>query len=147
MKEKTKGFLTEFKEFAMKGNVIDLAVGVIIGGAFNKIVSSLVENIIMPIIGSIIGGTDFSKLEYTLRTIDGKSTAILKYGLFIQNVFDFLIIALSIFVVIKVINKLNSIKEQPINEVVEETVVEDVQESLSVQEELLTQIRDLLKNK
>lgn len=142
MKEKTKGFLTEFKEFAMKGNVIDLAVGVIIGGAFNKIVSSLVDNIIMPIIGSIVGGTDFSNLQYTLKSIGDKDAAILKYGLFIQNILDFIIIALSMFIVIKVINKLNRKKEEVIGDNTKEVKAE---ESLSQQEVLLTEIRDLLK--
>jgi len=140
MKEKTKGFLAEFKAFAMKGNVIDLAVGVVIGGAFNKIVSSLVGDIIMPIIGALVGGTNFENLQIVLSDA-GSEPAVLKYGLFIQNVVDFIIIAFSIFVMIKVIGKLNRKKEAE-----KEEVVEEVKEpELTREEILLTEIRDLLK--
>lgn len=143
MKNKAEGFISEFKQFSMKGNVVDLAVGVIIGGAFNKIVSSLVNDIIMPIIGALIGGVDFTHLSYTLREIPGKEeAAILKYGTFIQNVVDFLIIALSIFIMVKVINKLNIKKQEQ-----EEIEAEKAEKKLSKEEELLTEIRDLLKNK
>lgn len=143
MKEKGKSFVSEFKDFAMKGNVIDLAVGVIIGGAFNKIVSSLVADIIMPLIGLLTGGVDFKELSYTLRAAgNGKEALVLKYGLFIQNVVDFLIIALSVFVMIKVISKLNRKKEEEIK------VKEEVKEDAPTKEEiLLTEIRDLLKEK
>ena len=141
MKEKTKGFLAEFKAFAMKGNVIDLAVGVVIGGAFNKIVSSLVGDIIMPIIGALVGGTNFENLQIVLSDADPAKPAILKYGLFIQNVVDFIIIAFSIFIMIKVIGKLNRKKEAE-----KEAVVEEVKEpELTREEILLTEIRDLLK--
>ncbi len=142
MSNKGKKFLTEFKEFALKGNVLDLAVGVIIGGAFNKIVSSLVQDIIMPPIAVITGGVDFKDLVYVLKpAVEGGADEItLKYGMFIQNVVDFLIIALSVFVFIKVISKLNRKKE----EVKEEPVVEEPK--LTVEQELLTEIRDLLKN-
>ena len=142
MGDKGKKFLTEFKEFALKGNVLDLAVGVIIGGAFNKIVSSLVNDIIMPPIAAITGGVDFKDLVYVLKpAVEGGADEItLKYGMFIQNVVDFLIIALSVFVFIKVISKLNRKKE----EVKEEPVVEEPK--LTVEQELLTEIRDLLKN-
>ncbi|GAB6168885.1 large-conductance mechanosensitive channel protein MscL [Clostridium carnis] len=137
MKTKGKKFINEFKEFAMKGNIIDLAVGVVIGGAFNKIVSSLVKDIIMPSIGVLTGGVNFEHLSFVLKpAIDGKPEVILTYGIFIQNVVDFLIIALSIFVMIKVINKMNRQKEEVKKE--EETV------KISKEEELLTQIRDLL---
>ena len=140
MREKTKGFLAEFKAFAMKGNVIDLAVGVVIGGAFNKIVSSLVGDIIMPIIGALVGGTNFENLQIVLSDA-GSEPAVLKYGLFIQNVVDFIIIAFSIFVMIKVIGKLNRKKEAE-----KEEVVEEVKEpELTREEILLTEIRDLLK--
>ena len=139
MKEKGKKFWTEFKEFALKGNVLDLAIGVIIGGAFNKIVSSLVNDIIMPPIGAITGGVDFKDLAYILKPAVGETPAVtLNYGAFIQNIVDFLIIALSIFVFIKVIAKLNRKKE-----VEEEAVVEEPK--LTVEQELLTEIRDLLK--
>ncbi len=139
MREKGKKFLTEFKEFALKGNVLDLAIGVIIGGAFNKIVSSLVNDIIMPPIGAITGGVDFKDLSYILKPAVGEVEAVtLNYGAFIQNVVDFVIIALSIFVFIKVIAKLNRKKE------VEEEVVAE-EPKLTVEQELLTEIRDLLK--
>ena len=113
--------LKEFKEFAMKGNVIDLAVGIIIGGAFGKIVSSLVNDIIMPPIGLLLGGVDFTSLFISL---DGKSydsleqaaslgAATLNYGVFINTVLDFLIVSFSIFIVIKQLNRLRSKKEVP----------------------------------
>jgi large conductance mechanosensitive channel len=98
----------EFKEFSMKGNVIDLAVGVIIGGAFGKIVSSLVSDIIMPLMGLILGKLDFSNLYYTLG-----SGAKLNFGLFLNNIIDFLIIAFSIFIVIKQINRFTEKKDEP----------------------------------
>ena len=103
------GFLKEFKEFAMKGNVMDMAVGVIIGGAFGKIVSSLVSDVIMPLVGKMTGGIDFSNLfinlsdkDYaTLKEAQDAGAAVLAYGSFIQNIIDFLIIALCIFLMIK----------------------------------------------
>lgn len=94
-----KGFMEEFKDFISKGNVMDMAVGVIIGGAFGKIVSSLVENILMPLIGILLGGVNFSDLSATV------GNAEVKYGIFLQSVFDFLIIALVIFIMIKQISK------------------------------------------
>lgn len=94
-----KGFMEEFKDFISKGNVVDMAVGVIIGGAFGKIVSSLVENILMPLIGILLGGVNFSDLSATV------GNAEVKYGIFLQSVFDFLIIALVIFIMIKQISK------------------------------------------
>ena len=139
MREKGQKFWSEFKEFALKGNVLDLAIGVIIGGAFNKIVSSLVNDIIMPPIGAITGGVDFKDLAYILKPKTDVTEAVtLNYGAFIQNIVDFLIIALSIFVFVKVIAKLNRKKE-----VEEEAVVEEPK--LTVEQELLTEIRDLLK--
>lgn len=141
MSEKGKKFINEFKEFALKGNVLDLAIGVIIGGAFNKIVSSLVNDIIMPPIAAITGGVDFKDLTYVLKPAVGEDAAAvtLNYGSFIQNIVDFLIIGLSIFIFIKVISKLNRKKE----EVVEEPKTEE--QKLTVDQELLTEIRDLLK--
>ena len=97
---------SEFKEFAMKGNVVDLAVGVIIGAAFGKIVSSLVADVIMPPIGQMIGGINFSDLAVTLGTDPKGAPVLLKYGVFLQTIFDFLIIAFVIFLAIKGINKL-----------------------------------------
>jgi len=110
--------LKEFKTFISKGNVVDLAVGVIIGGAFGKIVSSLVDNILMPVIGALIGGIDFSNLSVKVKD------ATIAYGLFIQNVIDFLIVAFCIFLFVKAINKLTSLtkkKEEKKEEVVVET--------------------------
>lgn len=124
----------EFKEFTSKGNVLDLAVGVIIGGAFGKIVTSLVDDIIMPFIGLIIGGLDFSDLSIVI----GKAT--IKYGMFIQNVVNFLIIAFSVFMIVKAVNKVRRIKP-------EEKEEEPVVEAPSKEEALLAEIRDLLKAK
>ena len=121
----------EFKEFAFKGNVLDMAIGVIIGGAFSAIVTSLVNDIIMPLIGLLTGGVDFSTLSVAL-----KDDAVLTYGAFIQSIIDFLLIALSIFFFIKLISKLHKKKD-------EEPIVEEVKAPTS--EELLTEIRDLLK--
>lgn len=126
-----KKFIAEFKEFAMRGNVIDLAVGVVIGGAFSKIVSSLVENIITPFIGIITGGTDVSGLMLQI------GNAQFKYGAFLQSVIDFVIIAFSIFIFIKLINSLKSKVAEP-----EEETVEEV--ALTKSEELLVEIRDML---
>jgi len=100
-------FGSEFKEFAMKGNVVDLAVGVIIGGAFGKIVSSFVGDVVMPALGVVIGGVNFSDLALTLGTgADGKTPVLLKYGSFLHSVFDFLVIALVIFMAIRALNRL-----------------------------------------
>ncbi|MEN7366644.1 large conductance mechanosensitive channel protein MscL [Bacillus safensis] len=122
--------LKEFREFAVKGNVIDLAVGVIIGGAFGKIVTSLVNDLIMPFVGIIIGGHDFSGLSIKI------GAAQILYGNFIQTVVDFLIISFSIFIFIRYLNKLKRKKVE------EEEVVETPDQT----EVLLTEIRDLLKN-
>ena len=123
----------EFKEFTSKGNVLDLAVGVIIGGAFGKIVTSLVDDIIMPFIGLIIGGLDFLGLSIVI----GKAT--IKYGMFIQNVVNFLIVAFSVFMIVKAVNKVRRIKP--------EEKEEEVVEAPSKEEALLAEIRDLLKTK
>ncbi|WP_373777192.1 large-conductance mechanosensitive channel protein MscL [Glaesserella sp.] len=130
--------LKEFREFAVKGNVVDLAVGVIIGGAFGKIVSSLVSDVIMPPIGLLIGGVDFKDLAIVLKPAqDGVEAVTLKYGAFAQHVFDFLIIAIAVFAMVKVINNLKRAPE-PEPEAAPEPTAE---------EKLLTEIRDLLKNK
>lgn len=123
----------EFKEFAMRGNVMDMAVGVIIGGAFGKIVSSLVDDVIMPLIGVVTGGIDFSSLSVKV----GEAT--LKYGSFIQNIIDFLIIAFCIFMMIKGMNALSKKKK--------EEAAPEVPAEPSNEEKLLSEIRDLLKNK
>ncbi|MED1378733.1 MULTISPECIES: large-conductance mechanosensitive channel protein MscL [Bacillus] len=121
----------EFKKFAFKGNVIDLAVGVVIGAAFGKIVSSLVKDIITPLLGMILGGVNFTDLKLTF----GKSSIM--YGNFIQTIFDFLIIAAAIFMFVKVFNKLTSKRE-------EEEKKEELPEPTK-EEEILGEIRDLLK--
>ncbi|HMK86610.1 MAG TPA: large-conductance mechanosensitive channel protein MscL [Steroidobacteraceae bacterium] len=100
------GLASEFKEFAMKGNVVDLAVGVIIGAAFGKIVSSLVGDVFMPILGKLIGGVNFSDLAFTLGKDPTGKEVLVKYGAFLQTIFDFLIIAIALFVTIKAINRL-----------------------------------------
>jgi len=120
--------LNEFKKFALKGNVLDLAVGVIIGAAFGKIVSSLVDDIIMPLIGLLVGGVDFSKLSFPV------GAATVKYGSFIQTVVDFLIIAFSIFLFVRFFNRFKRKEEEK----KEETKADP-------KEELLREIRDLLK--
>ena len=125
----------EFKAFVMRGNVVDMAVGVIIGGAFGKIVTSLVNDIFMPIIGVLIGNVNFSDLQIKLgEPLEGAEQAAIKYGMFIQEVVNFLIIALCIFMVIKVINKLQKKKEEAPAPVPEPTK----------KEVLLTEIRDAL---
>ncbi|WP_336016601.1 large-conductance mechanosensitive channel protein MscL [Fusobacterium polymorphum] len=125
----------EFKAFVMRGNVVDLAVGVIIGGAFGKIVTSLVNDIFMPIIGMILGNIDFTSLEIKLgEPVEGAEQAAIRYGAFIQEIVNFLIIALCIFMVIKVINKLQKKKEEAPAPAPEPTK----------EEVLLTEIRDAL---
>ena len=125
------GFISEFKEFAVKGNVIDMAVGVVIGGAFGKIVTSVVDDILMPLIGTLVG-TDFAELACEING------ATVKYGQFIQNVVDFLIVAFCIFLMVKGINKLSRKKEE---------AAYDAPAEPSNEEKLLGEIRDLLKNK
>ena len=133
--EEKKGFIAEFKEFISRGNVIDLAVGVIIGTAFTAIVNSLVDDIVMPIIGYLIGGVSFESFKATLPAIAGNDPAVIAYGAFIQAVINFLLIALVVFCVIKAINKVQKKKE------------EEPAEEPAPSEELktLTEIRDLLK--
>ena len=149
-----KKFFKEFKEFAMKGNVIDMAVGVVIGGAFGKIVTALVNNIITPCIGLLTGGTDIADLKYVLKEAelleDGTlvpENAIL-YGAFIQTIIDFLIIALSIFVVIKIIGKMNAkINAKKIAEEEAKKAEEAAKPQPPTTEELLGEILAELKNK
>ena len=108
------GMLKEFREFAMKGNVVDMAVGIIIGGAFGKIVSSLVNDVIMPPIGMALGNVDFSQLAVTLREKTAEAEAVtINYGMFINTVIDFIIVAFAIFMVIKQMNRLKRKEEEP----------------------------------
>jgi len=132
--------LKEFKDFAVKGNVIDMAVGIIIGGAFGKIVTSLVNDIIMPPIGVLLGGVNFTELKYVVQeaNVDNNiSEVAVNYGSFFQVILDFLIVAFCIFMVIRTMNKLKK------KEVVEESTA--VESTPSKEEVLLTEIRDLLK--
>jgi len=122
--------IKEFKKFISRGNVVDLAVGVVIGSAFSKIVSSLVDNIIMPLVGIIIGGIDFTKLSLTIFGVE------VQFGIFLQNVVDFLIIAFCIFMVVKLFNKITRKEEK-----------KETTPAKPNQEVLLEEIRDLLKEK
>jgi large conductance mechanosensitive channel protein len=137
------GLIKEFKEFAMRGNVLDMAVGIVIGGAFGKIVSSFVEDILMPPIGVLLGGVNFTDLKIVFKqaVMDGENVVTpevaLRYGNFIQVIFDFLIIAFAIFMLIKAVNKFNKKKEEA--PAAPEAPPADVQ--------LLTEIRDLLQKK
>lgn len=130
------GFVKEFKEFAVRGNVIDMAVGIIIGGAFGKIVSSVVGDLIMPPLGVLIGGVDFSQLKLVLKEAVGDKPAVtLTYGSFLQNIFDFTIVAFAVFLLVKAINTLKRRQEAAPPPAAEP----------SREERLLTEIRDLLK--
>jgi large conductance mechanosensitive channel len=152
------GLLQEFKTFALKGNVVDMAVGVIIGGAFGKIVTSLVNDILMPPLGVIMGGKNFADLSLVIKrgvpaVMDGDvvvtpevAEVVWKYGAFIQQVVDFLIIAVSIFVLIKVVNKLTSLRNKE-EEAPEPEPAPAPEPEPTKEELLLTEIRDLLKNK
>jgi len=132
------GMIKEFKEFAMRGNVVDMAVGIVIGAAFGKIVSSFVKDVLMPPIGIIIGGVDFSKLSFVIKEAVGKTPPVtLQYGTFIQTVIDFIIIAFAIFLMIKGMNSLKRKQEEK----------PATPPGPPKQEVLLTEIRDLLKEK
>jgi len=130
------GMLQEFKSFAIKGNMIDMAVGIIIGAAFGKIVSSLVKDVIMPAVGVMVGGVDFSDLAMTIQEAkEGVEAVTIKYGAFIQTIIDFLIVAMAIFVAVKVINSMKKKEEEKPSE----------PPKPSNEEVLLSEIRDLLK--
>ena len=140
--KETTGFINDFKQFVMRGNVIDMAVGIIMGGAFGKIVSSLVSDVIMPFVGLLIGGVNFSELKFILHEAVtdasgkvAKPAVALNYGNFIQATVDFLIIAFAIFMMIKLIGKLQRKKEE----------IPAAPAPPSEEVQLLTQIRDLLK--
>ena len=128
--------MKEFKDFAMRGNVVDLAVGIMIGAAFGKIVSSLVADIIMPPVGLLVGGVDFSNLAITLQAAsEGTEAVILRYGQFLQTVFNFLIVAFAVFMLVKA---LNNLKRQ-------EVQAEKKPQEKNSQERLLEEIRDAIK--
>lgn len=130
------GMMKEFKEFAVKGNVVDMAVGIIIGAAFGKIVSSFVGDVIMPPIGVLVGGVDFSSLSFIIKeAVDKQPAVLISYGKFLQTIIDFVIIAFAIFMVVRAIN---SLKKQE---------AAAPPPPPSTQEVLLTEIRDLLKDK
>jgi large conductance mechanosensitive channel len=130
--------IQEFKKFAMRGNVVDMAVGIILGAAFGKIVASFVGDVIMPPLGLLIGGVDFTNLAITLKNAVGQTAAVtLNYGKFIQNIFDFLIIAFAIFMAIKAMNTLKKKEEE----------APEQAPAPSKEEMLLTEIRDILKQK
>lgn len=131
------GMMSEFKDFAMRGNVVDMAVGIIIGAAFGKIVSSFVSDVVMPPLGVLIGGVDFTNLAFTIQEAsEGVEAVTIKYGQFIQTVFDFLIVAFAIFIAIKAMNSLKKKEEE----------APAAPPEPSAEEKLLTEIRDLLKN-
>jgi len=128
--------MSEFRDFAMRGNVVDMAVGIVIGGAFGKIVTSFVNDVLMPPIGMALGGVDFGDLAMTLKEASGDVAAVtLNYGAFVQTVIDFIIIAFAIFMVIKAMNKLKKKQEE----------APSAPPKPSAEETLLTEIRDLLK--
>ena len=136
-----KGIVSEFKEFITRGNVMDMAVGIIIGGEFTAIVQSLVNDLLMPVIGALFGGIDFSTLKYVVRAADeaaGIEEAAIKYGSFIQAIVNFLLIAIVIFLLVKGINKMRRKKEEPAP-----APAPDPEPSEEVK--LLTEIRDALK--
>jgi large conductance mechanosensitive channel len=127
----------EFKKFAMRGNVIDLAVGIILGGAFNKIVSSLVNDIVMPLVGILLGHVDIKEAAFKIGNVE------LKYGMFIQNILDFIIIAFSVFILVKAINKFSNFRKAEEKKEEEAKKAEELKK-LSREEELLTEIRNIL---
>ncbi|MDE6269921.1 MAG: large-conductance mechanosensitive channel protein MscL [Muribaculaceae bacterium] len=137
-------FLSDFKEFAMRGNVVDMAVGVVIGGAFGKIVSTLVGDVIMPAVGLLTGGADFTGWKYVIKAayVDAAGAQVpevaIAYGAFIQAVIDFIIIALCIFAIIRVLMKFKKKQEE---------AVEEATPAAPTTEELLTQIRDILNKR
>lgn len=131
------GMVSEFKDFAMKGNVVDMAVGIIIGAAFGKIVASFVNDILMPPLGLAMGGVNFTDLSYVLQEAQGEVAAVaINYGAFIQSIVDFLIVAFAIFIGIKAMNSMQKAREEEEAEAPPEPSAEEV---------LLSEIRDLLK--
>ena len=130
--------LKEFKDFAMRGNVVDMAVGIVVGGAFGKITTSFVNDVLMPPIGMMLGGVDFASLALTIQEAAGEAEAVtIKYGLFINTVLDFLIIAFAIFMVVRAMNSMQK----------EEEAAPEAPPEPSKEETLLTEIRDALRTR
>ena len=141
MKEKSKGFFGEFKQFIARGNVMDMAVGVIIGGAFGKISASLVNDVIMPLLSMLTGGIDFSAWKWVLKAAEGETPEVaVNFGLFLAAILDFIVIAFAVFCMIKAINSFHRKKEEAPAEPAPEP-------EPSGEEKLLMEIRDLLKEK
>ena len=136
-----KKIIAEFKEFAMKGNVLDMAVGVVLGGAFSAIITSLVKDILMPLLSIVIGRINISNLQFTIPGLFGSPDIVLTYGAFLQSVINFLSIALALFICLKFLNRAKDRLHK--NEAVEE----EKEPELSKSEELLAEIRDLLKSR
>lgn len=132
------GLLKEFKEFAVKGNVFDMAVGIIIGGAFGPIVTSLVNDVMMPVIGMLLGKVDFSKMMFALQEADadGKGGVFIKYGVFINTIVNFIIVAFAVFMLVKVVNQMKRASEPP--------PAPPAPPKPTKEQELLTEIRDVL---
>jgi large conductance mechanosensitive channel len=132
--------MSEFKDFAVKGNVVDMAVGIIVGGAFGKIVSSFVGDVVMPPLGMLMGGVNFTDLAIVLKEAQGETAAVaIKYGAFLQTVFDFLIVAFAIFIAVKAMNTMKRMRESE-----EAAAPPPAPPAPSAEEKLLTEIRDLL---
>ncbi|RCK73627.1 MAG: Large-conductance mechanosensitive channel [Ignavibacteriae bacterium] len=130
--------LKEFKAFAMRGNVVDMAIGIIIGAAFGKIISSLVNDVLMPPVGLLLGGVDFSYLSLTLKSAtEGANAVVIRYGAFINTVIDFVIVAFCMFIVVKGMNKLKKAEEK----------APEAPPKLSKEAELLSEIKEILRNK
>ncbi len=136
-----KKIIAEFREFAMKGNVLDMAVGVVLGGAFSAIITSLVKDILMPLLSIVIGRINISNLQFTIPGLFGSPDIVLTYGAFLQSVINFLSIALALFICLKFLNRAKDRLHK--NEAVEE----EKEPELSKSEELLAEIRDLLKSR
>ena len=136
------GMMSEFKDFAMKGNVVDMAVGVVIGGAFKSIVTSFTNDVLMPPVGLMLGGVDFSQLMITIQEAAGDTEAVaIKYGMFINVILDFLIIAFAIFLVVKAMNAATDAAKK------EEEAAPEAPPEPSKEEVLLTEIRDALRSR
>ncbi len=146
------GFLKEFKEFAMKGNVMDMAVGVIIGGAFSKITTSMVNDVLMPPLGVLMGGTDFSKLGIVIKkgveateTTPAVAEVVWRYGAFIQQVVDFIILAFCVFMMVKLMNRLSNLRKKEEEAAPAPAPAPAPEPEPTKEELLLSEIRDLLK--